>query len=62
MQQKVHRLVMYFLRYIKPYILWDVRITVVAAAGNMLYEYALSTEGAREVARRVRRGVAKTRE
>lgn len=30
--QKVHRLVMYFLRYIKPYILWDVRITAVAAA------------------------------
>lgn len=25
--QKVHRLVMYFLRYIKAYILWDVRIT-----------------------------------
>lgn len=28
--QKVHRLVMYFLRYIKPYILWNVRITAAA--------------------------------
>lgn len=36
--QKVHRLVMYFLRYIKPYILWDVRI---AAATCRVGRYRL---------------------
>jgi len=32
----VHRLVMYFLRYIKPYILWDVRIAMATCRGGAI--------------------------